>query len=218
MSDDSSNQISVLKEVFLSPSQKLYKLGILFQKSENDSEEINDQYGCFLFDDQFRIDQNPAEYFHKTFLGFKTGNNSKIQSSRFFSKTQSFIQSNIKDPNQRDNLLITLKHQFTVTQSDLISPNQFANDYLPLYQGIRDLYISEVCSELPSSFVRDSSLLSHKLSNRKITFPSKVNLSGPEDQFDQAVSIVTSDEVLNSLDPESSSYTIIKISGQPFQK
>ena len=75
-------QVNVLTKVFLSPSQKLYKIGIIYQKTGDETENINDRYGCFLYDDQFRADTNPAEYFYKDFLGFTVGNNSKIQSQR----------------------------------------------------------------------------------------------------------------------------------------
>ena len=68
------SQVSLLKQVFLSPSQKLYKIGILYAKSAIENDNKNDQYGCFLYDDQFRAESHPAEYFYKDFLGFTIGN------------------------------------------------------------------------------------------------------------------------------------------------
>ncbi|MBK8344636.1 MAG: nucleoid-associated protein [Bacteroidetes bacterium] len=48
-------QVNVLHKVFLSPSQKLYKIE-LFTKTNVESENVNEQFGCFLYDDQFRAD------------------------------------------------------------------------------------------------------------------------------------------------------------------
>jgi hypothetical protein len=65
---EDNKQLTVLNKVFLSPSQKLYKFGAL-ATIENDIadngslESINDKFLAFLFDDQFRSESKPAEYF-----------------------------------------------------------------------------------------------------------------------------------------------------------
>jgi len=88
---DGRDQLAVLDKVFLSPSQKFFKIGIIYQRSDEENVDLNHQYGTLLFDDQFRPDGQPAEYFYKDFLGFSANRNNKIQSKRFYHKTESFI-------------------------------------------------------------------------------------------------------------------------------
>ena len=73
----------------------------------------NDLLIAYLFDDQFRADSKPAEYFYKEFLGFSVDQNSKIQSSRFFEKTAGFIKDNFENYELQNNLLKALSLEFT---------------------------------------------------------------------------------------------------------
>lgn len=209
-------QVNVLHSVFLSPSQKLYKIGIVYRKTNEDSVAPIPQYGCFLYDDQFRIDSHPAEYFYKDFLGFTIGSNSKIQSQRFFDKTENFIISNVQEIDTKTLLLSSLKNEFAINQNDIINPNNFANTFIPNENGLRDLYFVEVCQELPLSIVKDIVLIKNRLNKRKIDFPSNINLSGPEEGFDNRVEIINDQEVVENLDVKNPNYTIVKISGKPY--
>jgi len=208
--------LNVLRKVFLSPSQKLYKIGILYQKVADDEVEDIEKYGCFLYDDQFRTDTHPAEYFYKDFLGFSVGTNSKIQSQRFYDKTKTFITTEVSDFGAKKDLLLALKQEFTVNQVDTVSPINFANTFLPQANGLRDKYIGEVCNELPNSVVKDKSLIKNRLSKRKVNFPRNINLSGPEESFDSQVEILNEQSIINDLNPNSEEYTVIKIAGKPY--
>ncbi|TAH00307.1 MAG: hypothetical protein EAZ15_09425 [Sphingobacteriales bacterium] len=208
-------QVNVLRKVFLSPSQKLYKIGIIYKKTEDESENVNEQFGSFLYDDQFRTDTHPAEYFYKDFLGLTVGNNSKIQSQRFYDKTKNFVMANVEDFEVKTSLVSALKNEFTINQNDTINPLNFANTYIPTKNGLRDLYIGDICQELPLSIVKDDSLLKTRLTKRKIDFPSNINLSGPEEGFDNRVEIINQDSI-TTLDADNPEYTIIKIMGKPY--
>ena len=124
---DGHTQVNVLQKVFLSPSQKLYKIGIIYSKTDEQLENINEQFGCFLYDDQFRTDTHPAEYFYKDFLGFSVGENAKIQSQRFFDKTEKFILTNIANTETKTNLLSVLKTEFSANENSTVNPTNFAN-------------------------------------------------------------------------------------------
>jgi len=208
------SQIELLDQVFLSPSQKLYKIGILFEKN-NAVQDPNSRFGSFIFDDQFRTDGHPAEYFYKDFLGFSVDANSKIQSKRFYDKTESFIKSNIDDLPVKQDLLRVLKTEFTLNTNAIITPSQFATSYFADVD-IRDSYVSEVASELPASIVKDRALIEMRLSKKKIDFPDNINISGPDSNFDTHVSFIQSDEDLENLNPSDTTYTIVKINGKPF--
>ena len=213
---DGHSQLNVLQKVFLSPSQKLYKIGIIYAKTDEVLENLNDQFGCFLYDDQFRTDTHPAEYFYKDFLGLSVGENAKIQSQRFYDKTEKFILSNIVDTETKANLLSVLKTEFSTNENPTVNPLNFANTNIPIANGLRDSYIGDVCQELPFSIVKDSILIKTRLSKRKIDFPSQINVMGPEDNFDNKVVIIDNLDELNALEIDNPEYTIIKIIGRPY--
>jgi hypothetical protein len=212
----SHTQVNVLQKVFLSPSQKLYKIGIIYKKTEEEIENINEQFGCFLYDDQFRTDTHPAEYFYKDFLGFTVGNNAKIQSLRFYELTKNFILKNVQDLGTKTLLISALKNEFSINQNDTVNPINFANTYIPTENGLRDSYTGDVCHELPFAIVKNDSLLSTKLAKRKIDFPSNINLIGPEVGFDNRVEIITDANVIQNLEANNPNYTIVKILGKPY--
>jgi len=208
-------QIQLLQDVFLSPSQKLYKIGILNKKENPIGALPNNVFGCFLFDHQFRPDSHPAEYFYRDFLGFSTSSNAKIQSQRFYDKSTSFVKNNFDDVSQKTELLQTIKNQFTIVQEPLLSPIEFASEYMPEGE-LRDSFIANVVSEFQGSFEKDSTLIENRLSKRRMNFPEDINLTGPDEDFDRRVEIVNSEDIFNQLSPEDETYTIVKIYGKPY--
>lgn len=205
--------LELLDNIFLSPSQKLFKIGVLYAK--NKSRNIKEKYGCLIVDDQFRADSQPAEYFYKTFLGFTIGNNSKIQSKRFFDKTKKFIKERYEDGEAAVELVKALKIEFSLNTENTITPVDFARRYFKK-QEIRDNYISEVANELPGTIIKDSTLLESLLNNRKLTFPNNIRVVGPEDEFDKSVKMISSKTDFTKLDFTDSTYSIVKIIGKPF--
>jgi hypothetical protein len=207
--------LALLDNIFLSPSQKLFKIGILYAK--NKSRKIEEKYGCYIVDDQFRADSQPAEYFYKTFLGFTIGNNSKIQSKRFYDKTHKFIKESYTDSDVAVDLVKALKIEFSLNTEKTITPRDFANKYFEK-TSIRDSYISEVANELPGTIVKDSALLESLLNSRKLTFPNNIRVVGPEEEFEENVKMVNSKTEFNKLDFSDSTYSIIRIAGKPSLK
>lgn len=205
----STSQLELLNKVFLSPSQKLYKIGLIEFLDNN-------EFGGFLFDDQFRVSSSPAEYFYKDFLGFSVSENSKIQSQKFYSQTASFVENNIEDLDIKKGILSALKNLFTVDTNDIIQPYDFANRYIPTENGLRGAYLSDISDQLPISIVRNTALIESKLNKRKIHFSSNINLSGPEESFDSKVEIINNPEDLSNLDLSDRTFTFVKISGRPY--
>lgn len=213
---DGHNQLDVIERVFLSPSQKFYKIGIVYLRDDSDEIDFNQKYGAILFDDQFRPDGRPAEYFYRQFLGFTDSGNNKIQSKRFYDKTELFIQKEVDDASERNLLLNALKGEFAVVQNSTISPRGFADRYFTVENGLRDRYIADVCGELPLSIGKDAVMIRNKLLRRQMGFPNKIKVVGPEELFDGSVEVIDSTERLEELSCESQLYTIIKISGKPY--
>lgn len=215
-----SSNIEYLNDVFLSPTQKLYKAGIIYERKSEELEYPHSHYGCMLLDNQFRIDSKPAEYFYKDFLGFSVENNPKIQSKRFYEATENFIMNSIDNLDQKNTMLDALHAEFQ------IDPDKETMEIDPLIFGsqnfedtdVLESYAADVANYLPQSIYPDDTLIRGKLDWRKINFPNKVKISGPVKTFDLDIQIVDSLNELQSLDFQHPNFTIVKILGRPFQK
>ncbi len=207
--------LEVLNDIFLSPSQKLFKLAIMYEKPKGKGTKPNSLYGCFLFDDQFRRNTKPAEYFYLDFLGFDVTNNAKIQSQAFFNETSDFIISNFTGTKEKIALLQELKNVFSINTETTVTPSEFSATFFK-DPKIKDKYAAEVIVNFHASIVKDPTLIDFQLNHKKLNFPNKIKLSGPEDSFDQSVKLIQDSESLKALDPKDTTYTIVRIIGQPF--
>jgi len=211
------SKIEVLKDIFLSPSQRLYKIGILSEKSnskiKNKVKSIND-FTCFLFDEQFRIDgSKPAEYFYKDFLGFSIDKNAKIQTARFYNLTYDFIVNKIPE-GERAPLLDALKTEYITNVKTTISPKDFSKNYIS--DGVlRDLYDGDIADDLPSTITKDSALIQSQIDRKKIFFPNTISVSGKAKEFEENVKIISDNQELKNI-RQDNNYTIIRIKGKPF--
>ncbi len=201
--DAGRSRLEMLKSVFLSPSQKLFKIGVLFQHEEIAGDEINDIYGCLVYDAQFRTENSPAEYFFKDFLGLTTHQNARIQSKRFYEKTKEFAQQ-IDAPEFDLAAFDESLRLELASQEDLsISPAAFAQQHFA-QEEVKADYMRQVADFMPETFEKDPRLIYHQLSTRKIEFENRIRLTGPADAFERSV------EVMDQT-PE---YTVIRIFGK----
>ncbi len=215
------SRIKLLEDVFLSPTMKFYKVGMVYQLDSESvnpgAESPNDKWGSFLFDNQFTPDSKPAEYFYKDFLGFSITNNPKIQSKKFYERTENFIHENVEDFAEKMELIKGLKQEFIAGEEETVSPDAFSGVIFKQPE-IKDKYAAEVSNYLPEYVVKDSSMFQNKLEWKKIKFPNKVNISGPDNTFDYSVKVIDSKEELDNIDPVNDNYTILKVLGKPFKQ
>lgn len=208
--------IEVLDKIFLSPSQKLFKIGAI-EEVNLELGEVNQQYNCYLFDDQFGNTDRPAVYFYDTFLGFSIMGNEKIQSMLYYKNTEDFIKkTDLLDTDQKQDALDALRIQFTVNREPTIRPEQFSETYFESVDLQRQ-YRVEVASKLPTNFLKDRSLINTRLGTKKIDFPSKIKISGPDENFDRNVRIIKRQEQLDALRANNEDITIIVIDGKPYR-
>jgi nucleoid-associated protein YejK len=221
MKAEGESQITLLRQVFLSPSQKLYKIGILSEREELtgtdwDDLDKNDKYEAFLFDDQFRVKSTPAEYFYKDFLGFTIEENAKIQSQRFYDITEQFIKDNFDDIDDKEGLLRILKDEFNYNQSASVSPAEFADTYFPV--ELAESYKYSTQFELPSSLIKDPVLIRNKISRRKVEFPGQLTLTGPDESFDDRVKLITGNSIYQEIEQANvAQFTFVRIAGRPYK-
>lgn len=65
-----TKQIEVLREIFLSPAEKFFKIGVMWESTNLGENEPNDKYSCMIHDDQFRPSNAPAGFFLPGLFGF----------------------------------------------------------------------------------------------------------------------------------------------------
>jgi hypothetical protein len=212
---DQQSTIQLLDDVFLTPNQKFYKIGCIYERYVDDLDYPNNEFGCFLYDEQFNIDSKPAEYFYKDFLGFSTRSNAKIQSKKFFVNTEKFIQNNVNHYAEKQAMLDSLRNEFLSPEFPELEPDRFAETHFS-HDDVREQYAAEVAPYLPSLIVKDTSLIKAKLEKRTINFPHNIKIMGPEKAFDYTVQIIHDDEEVGKLDMSEEKYTLIKILGKPF--
>jgi len=218
------NDIKLIQNLFLSPAQKMFKFAILYQRDIDEIEtlpesytEPNIEWGSILFDEQFRIDSKPAEYFYKDFLGFTTIDNAPIQTKRFYDKTEQFIQNYIEGYDKKKEVLNKLSDSLIDELNPEINPIIFSDDAFER-EELKEQYKNEVLTTLPDNINKDNLLIRSNLSNKKIVFPNNIKVSGPVDYMDINVEIINSEEEFNNLSINQSNYTIIKVAGKPYSK
>lgn len=192
--------------VILSPSQKLFKIGVLYTKSWSVKTELTFNYGALLFDDQFS-NGSPAEYFCKDFLNFSIDNNAAIQTQRFFENIEAFINSNFTDIEEKQSLLSSLRDLTFKNISNTLHPAEFCESYIS-DTLVRDKFYREIVNKMPSQIVKDIKLLRTKESEQSVNFTNGVRLKIPMIENTVAAEIIQ--------DPENPNITIIKVSGRPY--
>jgi hypothetical protein len=204
-----------LTKILFSSAQKLYKIGILSQRHEplGDGQTPNELYECMLFDSQFSADKKPAEYFYRDFLSFSTDRNARLQTFKFNQLVENFIQSHIEDQENRENAMAALRVELK-NQDNLIQPAEFGRR---IFEGddVRDQFTVEVTNELPPSIEKHTGLLVQRIQKRKISFSNGTLLTSPDDDFENEVHIIRSNEEIDLTD---SRYTYIRVAGEPFKR
>lgn len=215
---DQKSYLQLFDDIFLTPSQKLFKIGIIYERSEihEEAKYPNNEFGSFFYDSQFTVDSKPAEYFWKDFLGFSISKNAKIQSKRFYDSTENFIKTYVETSDEKKGLIEALKQEFLSNDESDMHPNDFAKLYFQ-DPAVQDAYANEVATYLPAAIEKDPSLIKAKLDKKKITFPNNIVINGPERTFDYAVEIIKSVEDMEKLDLRSGEFTLLKIIGKPYQ-
>ncbi len=209
-----TSSLNVLENVFLSPAQKLFKIGVLGFNSYNTSKEPekNDCY-ALLFDAQFR-DGKPAEYFYKSFLGFSVDQNSKINTYMFYEETVSFINAQMSDPSDRANFLSFLKAYLSPLKADKLIDRVAFIKSTNLSDTLISAYINKTNESFPRSFFMDTSLINNSLSKRRMCFSNDINIVGPEENFEERVKLISKREDFDKIDIDNPEITILVIEGK----
>ena len=207
--------LEVIKNLFLSASMKFFKIGAIIEAKDTGEELVypNNEYACFLFDQQFNPGAGPAKFFYEGFLGFDISRNAKIQSQRYYKLVHDWVSEHAETHAERKRMERGLKSIFWDDVRDEVDPRFFRDHYIQS-DALKDLYTEQIMEEFPRSFTKDPTLLRNELKNRKLTFPNDIKVTGPEAHFDESVSVITDPEELDRLKDKLDSVTSLRIEGK----
>jgi hypothetical protein len=221
------NQIAIIEDLFLKPDTKFFKFGMLYKYEKwertelldeavgaDELDEIDSEWGAFLYDNAFRPESKPAAYFWRDFLGFSIEGNAKIQTKRFYDAVEKFSEIAFKDYDKRKGMINCLDAEVTDTSEEILDPKDFCDKYIHNHIDA-DNFNNMVVRHLPERIKKDVTLITSKINTKKIAFPGKVKLSAPTSAYDTNIELILDDEQLKNLSTKQESYTIIKVMGKP---
>lgn len=193
-----NNQLTLIKDVFLSPAKDFYKVGF-FIEEEN-------EFIPFMYDDQYSPQKKDlTEYFYGKFLGLTTDRNDKLRGKNFYEDTKHFIEKNVDNLHDKMGLLRSLNVLYREDTSGVISPKDFGNKY---FEGaLKSRFEKKVIeNKFPHSFTKDISLIDNKIELQRITIPLSfgLSLSGSMDTMNNNIQIIDNPtiETIQQIEPE----------------
>jgi translation initiation factor 1 (eIF-1/SUI1) len=207
---DGKVTLELIKNMLLSQTQRLFKIGILIQLmgAQPNSSGLFElgNYRAFLFDHLLTATEtkSAAAYFYGAFLGFSILASSRKQTEIFYVETKNFINNANVSDEDRMSLREALRSEL---KSNTASINSAEFATLHLQADLQQAYIDHLTAKgFPEqSVVKDVAYIKSKLRRpRSLTFSSGVVVRAP------------SDLVLSELDPVAATvdgYTTVSIKG-----
>ena len=195
----SEDVISHIRDLFLTPSQRLYKIGFIHNRvsAPPDADGLYDarNFQAFLFDHLLTINEtrSAAHYFYAEFMGMENLASDKKRTREFFEHTKIFINSAEITQDRKIELLEALRAELRSNRATLRTED-FASDHLE--ENIRRSYVSFMASkDFPANaFTKDTEYIKSRLRKRqKMTFQKGVEVSAPSDKLHELVSIQSAD-------------------------
>lgn len=198
-----------LKDLLLTPTQRLYKIGLIVEiathKPTEDGYEPSN-FRAFLFDHLMTAleTRKAAAYFYEAFLGMGIQSSAKKLTRDFFEFTKTFINTSQIEEDKKIELTEALRVELR-SNAATVSARDFADRHLD--GDLSKSYIEHMKNNgFPqNAVVKDNDYIKARLRKpRKLLFTSGVLLSGPADGFQELVKIMpTNDE----------GETLVRISG-----
>lgn len=211
-SSNGSSRIDIIKDLFLSPGTKLYKIVALFKRNDPEKTFPNDIWGCLLFDEQYTPGDRPSSYFWDNFLKLSIDNNAKVQTAMFYKTVRTHIEKSDIPLDEKTKAYEGLDTLILDSYAQTIDPNivketLFAPDH-------RAAFSQKVQSKFPRVIAKDISAIEKKLETHLVYFPNGVKLSGDKTLFNRTVKSITNPDEIRDLsyDPNK---TILVIEGKP---
>lgn len=187
----STTQVQFLKDLFMGPQTKLYKIGV-FVCTNPAAGDPPSGWSAFVYDSQMSSANRDgaAHYFYASFLGCELPANAAQLTKRFYEQTREFINK-IDVPEERKlDLLTGLYTYLKVDQSPTVETRAFAKSYLP-EDELKDAYAAFMNQKsFPGTAVlKDISDIGSKLRRRRLSFSRNVQLTAPSEAFEELVEV-----------------------------
>lgn len=180
--------VQTIKNIILSPEQKLYKAAYFEQKNaETDNVALTkNDFRVVLFDSIVSSNSSIAQYFYKDFLGLTIRGNAELQTSLFYKKMDDKIWSEL-DEMQAVTASDLLRAEIMNKAQLTVNPHEVITSIIPLEN--RDSFIEDIIEEFPQSFAKNTSLITNKLSNKSILLSENVRITAPLEYFTANVQV-----------------------------
>jgi hypothetical protein len=192
--ENAENDLDHLTELFLTPSQKLFKMGIMSEEHAAKPEDglYNlDNYAVRLFDHLLTATEtrDAAHYFYSLFMGVEPVVSDKRLTRDFYEKTRAFVNNSQLPQEKKVDLLEALRVDLK-SKSAVIHVKTFADNHMD--KAERDSYIAHMREEgFPRTAVtKDTDFVKSRLNRKqRIRFQHGVELSAPPDKLHELVTI-----------------------------
>ena len=205
-----SISLELIKNMLLSPTQKLYKIGMLlevkYQNPDKDNGYALDNYRAFLFDHLLTATETKpaAAYFYNAFLGMDILGSSKYKTRLFYEETKKYINKLPIGDDEKNHLREALRVELR-SQKGTILLLDFAKNHIP--KEYRSDYVKVISGKgFPDHAVsKDTEYIKAKLRRpRKVLFSTGVTIQVPSKQ-DLGEHVIIGDQ--------ENEYTSVKIKG-----
>jgi hypothetical protein len=196
--------LDFISKLLLTPSQKLYKIGIFVETKTPQNEDLRDPecYEVLVYDHNLMNKTETAQaakYFYELFLGCGFCPSDKKLTRDFYFFTKEYIEQMPLEKDIKLDLHNSLYSYLKVSQSNVVEIAGFSQEYLDAdYRDGYRTFMTE--NKVPEhAITKDLEYINNKLKRRQIHFTSEVKIIAPSDNFDELVKIITPAEQNNIL-------------------
>jgi hypothetical protein len=160
-----NNELNLLRDILLSPAQKLYKIGFFAIGSDIELSHV--------FDTSINSNYLPAKYFYNNFLGLNLESNDKIKTATFYQAVEDFIYKKVNETDEQIRLITLLNSEVFNKSRPAIEPDFLKND---LKGDILSYYLANIADQFGNGFIKNIDLIQQKEKIQRITIVKGITL------------------------------------------
>lgn len=175
--DRNTTLTEFLDDLFLTPAQRLYKVGIFVEVTTGLPAASG--WEAFVFDTNIKKGHREAAalYFYETFLGCGMMEDGGYETARFFDLTKDFVKRS-GFPREKKQDLIDALHTFVKTQTETtFTFQEYAKQYLPAAEQDAFANFLDAHRFPKRAIIRDISQMGNRLRRRRFRFGADIELS-----------------------------------------
>jgi len=210
---DGRKFLELLDGIFLSPQEKLYKIGLMIEDSNTEGVYPNNSFSAYLFDSQFATKKMPAKYFYDVFLGFSLNKNSKILTKEFYFAVYKFAKEEVTNFAISQDIISSLR-AYMKNNDVRINARNFMDIHIP--NDFQYSFQDKVLSIFTFDFKKDTTQVWNQFKKRNFYFGSnkKIRLEIADEVFNSDVKFIENVENLSEID-YIEDYSIVLFKGKP---